>query len=121
MLIPADKQPVFVELKSKSGYLSERQREVRQELLRVGCAYFVAMTAHGAMTAIVASRIVLRRPWRDPAPPHTDTFRIPRAAAVLKQRREERWRARSRQRARAVEAARGDGAGASAASEQVTT
>jgi hypothetical protein len=109
-LLVINKMPTFIELEAKSGYLSGKQKDVRAELLRVGCAYWVAMSARAAMAAVVASGIELRRPWRGaPAPwegPFPDTVRIPRAPEVLEQRREERRRARERKRARVFDAAR---------------
>jgi hypothetical protein len=106
VLIARGRPPVFVEMKSKSGYLSDNQKDVRAELLRVGCAYWVAMTARAALTALLISGAPFRRPWTPPPlagweGPHTDTVRIRRAPEILERRREEQRRARERKRARA--------------------
>ena len=96
---------VFVELKSKTGYLSATQKETREELLRAGAGYWVAMSATAALTALLRSGAPFRRPWtpvelRAWEGPFPDTVRIPRAPEILKRRREERRRWRERQRVR---------------------
>jgi len=100
---------VFVEIKSARGLASRVQKQVRDELVRAGAAWWMARSANAAMTAIRAEGVKFRRrwdpprlaawegPWRDP---HQ---RLPQEPRVAAQRRadQRRWNLRYRERKKA--------------------
>jgi hypothetical protein len=110
MLIFRRRPAVFVELKSRVGIPSRAQKQIRQELVAVGCAWWMARSARAALTALHRSGVPFRRLWRPPAlKPWEGPFdgsekRLPRHPAVAARRREYARRWRERQRARALEA-----------------
>jgi hypothetical protein len=57
---------VFVELKSHRGLASKTQKQVRAELLAAGVLWWMARSAHAAMTALYRSGVAFRRPWEPP-------------------------------------------------------
>ena len=101
---------VFIEVKSRSGRRSRRQKEVRDGLLAVGCQWFMARSARAALTALHRSGVPFRRPWRPvPLHPWEGPFsgaerRLPQHPEVAARQREACRRWRERKRARALEA-----------------
>ena len=55
---------VFVELKSWAGVASKAQKQVRVELVAVGCEWWLCRSARAALTALHRSGVPFRRPWR---------------------------------------------------------
>jgi hypothetical protein len=110
MFISAPKV-IFIEVKSRSGRASRAQRRTREELLVVGCEWFMARSARAALTALHRSGIPFRRPWRPPelraweGPFDGSEKRLPQHPAVAAERREYNRRWRERKRARALGAA----------------
>jgi hypothetical protein len=97
---------VFIELKSKRGVVSDNQKQVRVELLRVGCKWWLARSARAALTALHRSGVVFRHPWRPlQLPPWQGPFpdpnkKMPWAPGVLAQWRREKREQRQRYQAR---------------------
>ena len=104
---------VFIEVKSRSGRASRAQKRTREELLAVGCEWFMARSARAALTALHRSGVPFRRPWR-PVPLHAwegpfsgAERRLPQHPEVAARQREtcRRWRQRKRARELAAQAA----------------
>jgi hypothetical protein len=110
---------VFIELKSKRGTVSDAQKQVRVELLRVGCKYWLARSARGALAALVRSGVRFRHPWQPPqlaqweGPFPDPTKKMPWAPSVLAQWKQEKREQRQRYLAR-MTARQNEGAAASA-------
>lgn len=91
---------VFVELKSVSGIASKAQKQIRSELLAVGCEWWMARSARAALTALHRSGVPFRRPWKPPelrpweGPFDGSERTLPQHPAVAAYRREvnRRWR-----------------------------
>ena len=97
-----------VELKSRAGVASQSQKEVRDRMLPVGIAWWMARSTNAAMTALRMSNIMFRRewkerklkPWEGPfADPNKRLPQHPRVAAERAAARK-RWRLRQANRAR---------------------
>jgi len=96
---------VCIELKSRAGIASKAQRQVRDELVAVGCKYWLARAANAAMTALHLSGVPVRNwtprplaPWEGP---FRDPYaRLPMHPAVRRERQAaaRRYRERRRQR-----------------------
>jgi hypothetical protein len=122
MLIFCQRPAVFVELKSRVGTPSRAQKQIRQELVAVGCAWWMARSARAALAALHRSGVPFRRPWKPPAlkaweGPFADPNKpLPRHPDVAARHREyaRRWRERKRARALAARSqpAPSDAAGA---------
>jgi hypothetical protein len=96
---------VFIELKSRVGVLSDSQKQVREELLRIGARWWLVRSALAGVEALYRSGVVFRRdwppvrlaPWEGPA---ADPKELPWAPSVLAQWRREKRRSRLRCKAR---------------------
>ena len=105
VIIP--QRSVFVEVKSPSGRASRSQKQIREELVGVGCAWWMARSARAALTALHRSGVPFRRPWRPiPLRPWEGPFsgaerRLPQHPEVAARQRAacQRWRAQKRARA----------------------
>jgi hypothetical protein len=112
---------VFVEVKSRSGRASLAQKQVRDELVAVGCEWFMARSARAALTALDRAGVPFRRPWRPvQLRPWEGPFsgaerRLPQHPEVAARQREacRRWRERKHALKLAAAAERNDGAGPS--------
>jgi len=103
-------KPIFVELKSRKGSPSPRQREVALELQAAGAAWHLARTPAAALTALYREGVCLGG-WEQPAElarwegPFSDPrARLPEHPEVAAARREATARYRERKRARAAAA-----------------
>jgi hypothetical protein len=100
MVIACHRLVVFVELKSVSGIASKAQKQIRSELLAVGCNWWMARSARAALTALHRAGVPFRRPWKPPVlqpwegPFTGDEARLPQHPSVLVYRREynRHWR-----------------------------
>jgi hypothetical protein len=100
MVIACPRLVVFVELKSVSGIASKAQKQIRSELLSVGCRWWMARSARAALTALYRMGVPFRRPRRPPVlqpwegPFTRDEARLPQHPKVACERREfnRRWR-----------------------------
>ena len=114
LIVICGRPPVFVEVKSRAGIASKAQKQVRQELVAVGCHWWMARSARAALAALHRSGVPFRRQWTAPElepweGPFDDVKRVPRHPAVAARHREYARRWRERKWARALEA-RDDGA-----------
>ena len=112
-----------VELKSRAGVASQSQKEVRNRMLPVGIAWWLARSPRAALAALRRSGIAFRREWKEPQlakwegpfeNPHARLPQHPRVAAQRAAARK-RWRLRQMNRARetaALPIASDDAAGA---------
>ena len=97
---------IFVELKSRRGKVSDAQKQVREELLRINADWWLAFNAEAALKALRLSGIRFLRPWRMPrlAPWHgpfrDPTLPLPVAPEVVEERRDAQRRATARRRER---------------------
>jgi hypothetical protein len=109
-----------VELKSRAGVASQSQKEVRDRMLSVGIAWWLARSPRAALAALRRSDIAFRREWKEPQlakwegpfeNPHARLPQHPRVAAERAAARK-RWRERQRIRdaAQRAAAARYEGA-----------
>jgi hypothetical protein len=104
MVIACHRLVVFVELKSVSGIATKAQKQIRRELLAVGCEWWMARSARAALTALYRAGVPFRRPWRPPVlqpwegPFTGNEARLPQHPKVASERREanRRWRERKR-------------------------
>ena len=95
MVIPLSIRPVFVELKSRAGHATTAQKQVRAELVGMGCSWFMARSARAALVALLRAGVPFRElwevprlepwegPWEDPAqrlPQHPEIAAQSRAA-----------------------------------------
>ena len=103
---------IFIELKSKRGVLSAAQRQVRAELVKVGCSWWLARSARSALVALHKEGVGFKRRWQPPKRlrPWEGPFlgtekRLPQHPQVANERRAARRRWRLRQRARAAQRA----------------
>lgn len=112
MILHDGGRAVFVELKSRRGQASPRQREIAQDLAASGARWFLARTARAALAALHMAGVDLGR-WKPPAKllawegPFPDPLaRLPMHPGVLREQRaaRRRWRLRALERQR--EAAR---------------
>ena len=55
-----------VELKSRAGVASQSQKEVRNRMLPVGIAWWLARSPRAALAALRRSDIAFRREWKEP-------------------------------------------------------
>jgi hypothetical protein len=93
---------VFVEMKSHAGIASRAQKQVRKELVAIGCDWWLCRSARAALTALHRSGVPFRRPWEAPElarweGPFTGAERrLPMHPAIAARQREacRRWRAR---------------------------
>jgi hypothetical protein len=66
MFIPlAASKPTFIELKSKAGHASKSQKQIRAELVAVGCQWWMARSVRAALMALHRSGVPFRQPWQD--------------------------------------------------------
>jgi hypothetical protein len=99
---------IFIELKSRGGRASRAQRQVRDALVAVGCAWFLARSPRAALAALRRSGIPLRR-WREvprqrwEGPFDGSEKRLPQHPAIAARQREACRRWRERKPARALE------------------
>lgn len=98
---------IFLELKSRRGQASPRQREVAAELQASGAGWHLARSARAALFALHMAGVPLGR-WRPPTRlqswegPFADpNQRLPMHPAILREQRAARRRWRARQRAAA--------------------
>src|SRR6516162_4349546 len=61
LMVIFGRPPVFVEVKSPAGIASKAQKQVRQELLAVGCRWWMVRSARAALTALQRSGVPFRR------------------------------------------------------------
>jgi hypothetical protein len=113
--------PIFLELKSKAGNVTRAQRQIRVELVKVGCSWWMCRTARSALTALHIENVPFRRRWKKPrlakweGPFNGTELRLPQHPQVAAERRAAQQRYRQSQRARKaakLAAERGDVAGA---------
>jgi hypothetical protein len=106
-------------VKSRGGLASRAQKRVRDELLAVGCEWWLCRSAHAALTALHRSGVKFRRPWRAvPLEPWEGPFtgaerRLPQHPAIAARQREACRRWREKKRAHVLEAAAREDAGPS--------
>lgn len=104
MCVPLNRSPVFVELKSRSGRLSNSQKAIRDQLVAMGCAWSMCRSVKAAMAALNWSGVPFRRPYREPilaeweGPFGPDVTRFPSHPKVREKRREASARRRERMR-----------------------
>jgi hypothetical protein len=109
VIIP--QRSIFIEVKSPSGRASHSQKQVRDEVLAVGCQWWMARSARAALVALHRSGVEFRRPWKPPSlQPWEGPFtgaerRLPQHPAVAARQREYARCWRERKRARVLEAA----------------
>jgi hypothetical protein len=106
MFIPlAASKPTFIELKSKAGHASKSQKQVRAELVAVGCQWFMARSVPAALEALRCAGVPFRlpwseavhlKPWEGPFP--DPTLRLPQHPDVRARRRKSDNRYRERMR-----------------------
>jgi hypothetical protein len=64
MFIPlAAQKPTFLELKSKGGHASNAQKQIRAELVPVGCQWWMARSVPAALEALRRAGVPFRLPW----------------------------------------------------------
>jgi hypothetical protein len=111
LMLVCRQKTVFIEVKSRSGRASRAQKQVRGELLAVGCEWFMARSPRAALAAMARAGLPFRRPLR---PVHLRPWegpftgaerRLPQHPEVRARQREACRRWRERKRARALEAA----------------
>jgi hypothetical protein len=102
---------IFIELKSRRGFASKAQKQIRLEMLLAGADWYLARSSRAALVALQISGVVFRRrlkprqlkPWEGPFESPT---RIPQHPKVAAERREEKRRYRLRRAIRDREAAK---------------
>ena len=107
LIVICGRPPVFVEVKSRAGIASKAQKQVRQELVAVGCHWWMARSARAALVALHRSGVEFRGAWEPPADlrPWEGPFdgsekRLPQHPAIAARQRQyaRRWRERQRVR-----------------------
>ena len=114
MMIIFRQQPVFIEVKSISGRATRAQKQVREELLAVGCRWWMVRSARAALVALRLSGVEFRRSWKPPelrlweGPFDGAEKRLPQHPAVAERQRLacRLWRERKRARELAAQAAK---------------
>jgi hypothetical protein len=96
---------VFIELKSRRGVMTDNQKQVRTELLRIGARWWLARTARAGVEALHRSGVVFRHDWTPPRlepweGPSADPVKLPWAPSVLEQWKQEKREQRRRYQAR---------------------
>ena len=111
------------ELKSPAGIASKSQQKIRDRMMPIGIAWWLARSPRAALAALRRSGIAFRREWKEPQlakwegpfeNPHARLPQHPRVAAQRAAARK-RWRLRQMNRARetaALPIASDDAAGA---------
>ena len=61
LLVVANGRAVFIEMKSKRGSPSSRQRQIRTQLLAAGAAWFLAKTPPAALQALALANVPFKR------------------------------------------------------------
>jgi len=106
MFIPlAAPKPTFLELKSKAGHASKNQKQIRAELVAVGCQWYMARSVPAALEALRRAGVPLRLPWSEAVhlepwegPFPDPTLRLPQHPEVRARRRQSDNRYRERMR-----------------------
>jgi hypothetical protein len=102
MCIPSFERPVFVELKSRAGKATKAQKQVRLELVGMGCSWFMARSARAALVALLRAGVPFREPWKVPrlepweGPWEDPTQRLPQHPEIAAQSREANARYREK-------------------------
>lgn len=96
MFIPrAASRPTFLELKSKAGHASKAQKEIRAELVAVGCDWWMARSVAAALEALRRAGVPFKLPcseavhlhdWEGPFP--DPALRLPQHPEVREKRRQ---------------------------------
>lgn len=105
---------VCIELKAKAGIASASQKEIRNRMMPVGIAWWLARTPAAALAALRRSGIAFKHAWQEPdlpawAGPFADPSQpLPMHPQVRAERRaaHRRWKADKREREAAMLAAR---------------
>jgi hypothetical protein len=123
VVVIANGQATYIEMKSRRGVASKRQRQIREQLLAAGATWFLARTPRAALAALALANVPFKREWRpgriEPWEGPTTAERLPPSPELVVEGRQavRRWRERQRLKAAVQAVERDDGAGAWAASE----